>query len=42
MSINFNKIVILNNCGVDYRCIINGIIKSDAVNLLQNDYLTER
>ena len=34
MSINLNDIVMLNNYGVDYRCNINGVSKSDAVNLL--------
>ena len=42
MSINFNAIAILNILGVDYHCIINGICKSDAVNLLQNVHLTEK
>ena len=28
--------------GVDYRCIINGISKSEAVNLLQNADLSEK
>ena len=27
--------------GVDYRCIINGISKSDAAHVLQNADLTE-
>ena len=34
MSINLNDIVMLNNYGVDYRFNINGVSKSDAVNLL--------
>ena len=34
MSINLNDIAILNIPGVDYRCIINGISKSEAVNVL--------
>ena len=31
----------LNICGVNYCCIINGISKNDAVNLLQNPDLAE-
>ena len=34
MSINLNDIAILNILGVDYRCIINGISKSEAVKVL--------
>ena len=41
MSINLNNIAILNIQGIDYCCIINGIGKSGAVNLLQNADLTE-
>ena len=41
MSINLNDIAILNIRGVDYRCIINRIRKSDTVDLLQNADLTE-
>ena len=41
MSVNFNVIAILNINGANYRCIINGISKSDVVNLLQNTNLTE-
>ena len=37
MSINLNDIATLNISGVDHPCIINGIGKSEAVNLLQND-----
>ena len=42
MSMNLNNIAILNICGVDYRCIINGITKSEVVNLLQNAYLSKK
>ena len=31
----------LNICGVNYCCIINGISKNDAVNLLHNPDLAE-
>ena len=31
VSINLNNVVFLNIRGVDYRCIINGISKSEAV-----------
>ena len=37
-----NGIAILNINGADYRCIINGISKSDAVNLLENDDLVKK
>ena len=35
MSINLNDIAISNINGADYRCIINGVSKSDALNLLK-------
>ena len=35
MFINFDDIAILNINGVDYCCNINGISKSEAVNLLK-------
>ena len=39
---DLNDIAILNICGVDYRCIVNGIRKSKAVNLIQNADLSEK
>ena len=42
MSINLDDIAILNIRGVDYRCIINRISETEAVNLLQNVDLTEK
>ena len=41
MSINLKDIAILNIQDFDYCCIINGISKSDGVNLLHNAHLTE-
>ena len=41
ISINLNEITILSINGADYRCIIKGMIKSDAVGGLQNADLTE-
>ena len=41
MSINLNNIAILNIKGIDCHCIINGISKSDSLNLLQNTDLIE-
>ena len=35
MSLNLSDIDILNINGADYRCIINGICKYEAVNLQQ-------
>ena len=42
MLINLNDIAILNIHGVNYRCIINGISKTEAVKLLENVDLTEK
>ena len=43
MSIKeIKEIAILNINGADYRCIIGGISKSEAVNLLRNGDLTEK
>ena len=43
MSVNFKDIAISNIRSVHYRCIINGITKSDSVNLLLNaDLIEER
>ena len=41
MSVKLNDIAILNINTGDYCCIINGISKNDAVNLIQNANLTE-
>ena len=38
---NLIDIDILNIKGVDYCCIISGISKSEAINLMQNIDLTE-
>ena len=37
-----NNITILNSLGVNYRCIIFEISKSDVINLLKNADLNER
>ena len=42
MSINLRKIAILSIEGSDYRCIINLISKTEAINLMQNANLTEK
>ena len=42
VSMNPSNIVILNINGVGYCCIIRGIIKNEAVNLLQKAYLKEK
>ena len=42
MFMNLNDIANLKIRGVDYRCIINGISKSEVVNLLQNANLLEK
>ena len=42
MSIDFKFIVILNINGVDYRCIIFGISKSEAIHIFKNHDLSEK
>ena len=42
MSMNLSNINMLKSKNADYRCIISGIIKNEAINLLQNIGLTER
>ena len=41
MSVNFNNIAVLNISGIDYCCIIDSIIKSNTINLLQNVDLSD-
>ena len=40
MSMNYCGIAILNIISVNYCCIISGISKSEAINLMQNTDLT--
>ena len=42
MSMNLHNIAILNIKGADYRCIISGISKPEAINLMQNADLTKK
>ena len=42
MSMNLSNIFILKIKSADYCCIITGISKSEAINLLQNIDLTEK
>ena len=42
MSINLSNIAVLNIKGSDYCCIISLISKNEAINLMQNAYLTEK
>ena len=42
MSINLNDKAILNLLSVDYRCNVNAIYKSGALNFLKNAYLSEK
>ena len=42
MSVSPSDIAILNLLDADYRCNINGISKSEAINLLQNTNLNEK
>ena len=41
MSMNLSNIAILKIENADYHCIISGISKSEATNLMQNIDLTE-
>ena len=42
MPMNLSDISILNIKGSDHRCIISGISKSEAINLMQNIDLTKK
>ena len=42
MSKNLGNIAILNIRGIDDRCIISRIVKSQAINLMQNFNLSEK
>ena len=42
MSMDRSDIAILNIKRADYRCIISGISKDKAINLMQNTDLTEK
>ena len=39
---DLSDIAILSIKGVDYRCIISGISKSEVINLMQNSDLCEK
>ena len=42
MSMNLYDTAVLNFYRIDYRCIISGTRKSEAVNLLQNTGFSEK
>ena len=42
MSVNLSDIAILNIKGSNYCCIISGISKNEAINLMQNADFTKR
>ena len=42
MSMNLCDISILSIKGADYRCIISGISKDEAINSMRNADLTEK
>ena len=42
MSINLNDIAVLNIFNADYRYIVNGISRSEAINLLQKVALSKK
>ena len=42
MSMSLSDIAISNIKGSDYRCIISGIRKKEAINFMQNANLTEK
>ena len=41
LCLNISDIAIITIKGVDYRCIIHGISKSEAINLLENFVLED-
>ena len=41
MSINLSEMTTLNNHSADYFCIISGITKFEAINLMKNINMTE-
>ena len=42
ISMNLDDIAVLNIKSADYCCIISGISKNEAINLMQNADLTEK
>ena len=42
MSMNLTNIAILNIKSADYRCIISGISKNEAINLMQDANLIKK
>ena len=42
LSMNLSGVAILNIKGSDYRCIISGISKNEAINLMQKVDLTKK
>ena len=42
MAYEFKNIAILNAKGVDYRCILQGISRDEAVNRLNNSVLEDK
>ena len=42
ISMNLSDIAILNIKSADYCCIVGGISKSEAINLMQKNDLTEK
>ena len=42
MSLDINNTAIITIKGADYRCIIYGVSKSDAIHLLENSVLDDR
>ena len=42
LCLNFSTISVITVKSVDYRCIINGIIKSETIHLLENSLLDNR
>ena len=42
ISMNLSDIAILNIKSADYCCITSGISKNEAINLMQNNNLTEK
>ena len=41
LCLNISNLAIITVKGIDYRCITNGISKSEAINLLENSVLND-
>ena len=42
MYMNLSEVAVLNIKGTDYHCIISGISKSEAINVMQSINMTKK